>query len=135
MYGTFDALMNTSYSGKAYVDAYRIHCISTGRWSFCRYILVSKAQTYIYPAPHIEVTPDPPGGVQIDGSGFTPGATVRIEVLDTSLNPVNTHYVTADSFGIGAGTFFTGASVPCGPMYIAVDGAPGPTRWAKVKVC
>ena len=132
-YGVFDALMNTSYTGKAYVEAFQLHCIRfwTGAVA-CRYLLASKVQTYIYPAPHIEVTNS--SGLQVRGSGFTPGTTVRVEVLSTSLNVRSTEYVTADDYGIDAGTFFTIVGAPCGTSYIAADGAPGPTAWAKINI-
>ena len=110
------------------------HCFRSLIGFICRYYLVSQAQTYIYPAPHIDVTTQL-GGVRIDGSGFTPGSSIRIEVLDLSLHPLSTLYTTALSSGIGAGTFFTEDSTPCGPVYIAVDGVPGPTAWARVQTC
>jgi hypothetical protein len=120
-YGVFDTLLSTSYSGYAWVAVDQAGHSTV--WT----------KTYIYPAPHIHVTPETIG-VQVNGSGFTPGATVRVEVLDSGLNVQNTQYVTAISSGIDAGTFYTTLKSPCGTMYVAVDGSPGPTAWAKVSV-
>jgi hypothetical protein len=120
-YGVFDTLMTTSYSGSVWVVADQAGHPST--W----------AKTYIYPAPHIQVTGET-AGVQVSGSGFTPGATVRVEVLDTSLNVLNTQYVTAVNGGIDSGTFTTALKAPSGYVWVAADGSPGPTAWAKVYV-
>ena len=120
-YGVFDILMSTSYSGPAWVAVDQAGHATV--W----------AKTYIYPAPHIQATAETVG-VQVNGSGYTPGATVRVEVLDLSLNVLSTQYVSALNGGIASGTFTTALKAPCGTVYVAVDGSPGPTAWAKVNV-
>jgi hypothetical protein len=120
-YGVFDTLLSTSYSGSAWVAVDQLGHATV--W----------AKTYIYPAPHIQVTGET-AGVQVNGSGFTPGATVRVEVLDTSLNVQHTQYVTAVNGGVASGTFYTALKAPCGSVYVAADGSPGPTAWAKAYV-
>ena len=61
--------------------------------------------------------------VIVQGSGFNPGGSVRVEVLDTSWNLLATQYVTAGTGG-GAGWFYTILSVNyVGNVIVMADGA------------
>jgi hypothetical protein len=120
-YGVFDVLMSTSYIGPAWVAVDQ-----AGRPTVW-------AKTYIYPAPYIQATGET-AGVQVAGSGFYPGATVRVEVLDLNLNVLNAEYVSTVSFGIDSGTFTTALKAPCGYVYVVVDGGSPGEAWAKAYV-
>jgi hypothetical protein len=75
-----------------------------------------------------------PGDVSVAGSGFTPGATVRLEALTPGLSVLRTIYVTADGGGdIGGGGVYITSLSP-GDVWVAADGAPGPTAWAQTSV-
>lgn len=127
-YGVFDTLLSTGYTGPAWVAVdQRGHATV---W----------AKTYIYHAPHIVVTPGalPSGGygIHVNGSGYTPGATVRVEVMDSGFTKVlNTQYVTAVKYGVEAGTFLAMLGAPCGTVHVLVDGLPGPTQGATIAIC
>ncbi|MBV9280108.1 MAG: hypothetical protein JOZ41_08515 [Chloroflexi bacterium] len=122
-YGVFDLLLSTGYVGSAWVAVDQAGHSTV--W----------AKTYIYSAPHISTSPIT-NGIQINGSGYTPGATVRIEVMDSTwTNVLSTQYTTAISSGVSAGTFFATAGGPCGTLHLMVDGSPGPTQGATFSVC
>jgi hypothetical protein len=120
-YGVFDVLMSTSYTGTAWVAVDQAGHATV--W----------AKTYIYPAPYIQATGET-AGVQVAGSGFYPGATTRVEMLDLNLNVLNAEYVNVLSSGIAAGTFTIAFKAPCGYVYVVVDGGSPGEAWAKVLV-
>ncbi|HEY8286340.1 MAG TPA: hypothetical protein VIJ28_18285 [Chloroflexota bacterium] len=113
-YGVFDVLMSTSYSGNVWVVADQAGHPSA--W----------AKTYVYPDPYI-IAQGEARGVQVTGSGYYPGATVRVEVLDPGSNVLSVQYVTAQSYGIDAGTIRATLLVTSyvGKVYVVTDlGAP-----------
>ena len=77
-----------------------------------------------------------PGEVEVQAGGFNADATVRIEVLTANLSEVlNTYYVQVNWIGyldydvyLGTGGVYTGK------VWVAADGAPGPTAWASTQV-
>jgi len=85
-----------------------------------------------------------PGEIMVTGRGFTPGATVRLEALTPGLNVLRKLYVTADSGGnisefpsagpSGEYAYLDRLGPYVGDAFVAADGAPGPTAWAKTHV-
>jgi hypothetical protein len=120
-YGVFDVLMSTGYTGAAWVAVDQAGHATV--W----------AKTYIYAAPHIQATAGT-AEILVNGSGFYPGATVRVEMLDPNLNVLNTQYVSAVSSGIDAGTLTATFKAGCGAAYIVLDGGSPGEAWAKVDV-
>jgi hypothetical protein len=122
-YGVFDTLMSVSYVGSVYVAVDQAGHPTA--W----------AKTYVYPDPYITIQGET-RGVQVTGSGYYPGATVRVEVLDPSSNVLSVQYVTADSYGIDAGTIRANLLVTpyVGKVYVVTDwGAPA-EAWATAYV-
>ena len=75
-------------------------------------------------------------GVAVTGPGYYPGATVRVEVLDPSLNVLSVQYVTADAYGIDAGTIRANLLVTpyVGTVYVVTDGGAPAEAWATTYV-
>jgi len=85
--------------------------------------------------PHITVA----GGhcvIQIDGGGFNADATVRVEALTPGLsNVLATAYFQANWIGyLDDYTYLILPSGYAGNVWVAADGAPGPTAWARTEV-
>jgi hypothetical protein len=122
-YGVFDTLMPVNYVGNVYVLVDQAGHPTAG------------AKTNIYPDPYI-VAQGEARGVQVTGTGYYPGATVRVEVLDPSLNVLSVQYVTADSYGLDAGTIRATLLITpyVGKVYVVTDlGAPA-EAWATAYV-
>jgi hypothetical protein len=122
-YGVFDTLMSTGYVGNVYVAVDQAGHPTA--W----------AKTYVYPDPYITAQGES-RGVQVSGSGYYPGATVRVEVLDPSSNVLSVQYVTAIAYGIDAGTIRATLLVTpyVGKVYVVTDwGAPA-EAWATTYV-
>ena len=85
--------------------------------------------------PHINVIGGT-GEILIQGGGFNAGATVRIEALTPDLSRVlDTIYVHANWIGyLDQYTYLNDFGGYTGNVYVAADGAPGPTAWAFTKV-
>jgi hypothetical protein len=84
--------------------------------------------------PHITVTGGP-GEILVQGGGFNADATVRIEVLTPNLSKVlNTYYVQVNWIGYMDGDLYLGTGGYIGKVWVAADGAPGPTAWASTQV-
>jgi hypothetical protein len=122
-YGVFDALLNTTYSGDVWVVADQAGHPSA--WY----------KTHIYPAPYVTAQGEA-RGVQVTGSGYYPGASVRVEVLDPSSNVLSTQYVTAVSSGIAAGTISATLLVTgyIGKVSVVTDGGAPGEGWATASV-
>jgi hypothetical protein len=122
-YGVFDTLMPVSYVGNVYVLVDQAGHSTAG------------AKTYVYPDPYIAVQGEP-RGVQVTGTGYYPGASVRVEVLDPSLNVLSVQYVTADAYGIDAGTIRANLLVTpyVGKVYMVTDGGAPAEAWATAYV-
>jgi hypothetical protein len=75
------------------------------------------------------------GGAYVSGSGFTPGVSARVEILNSSLTIVgSTQYLTPSSCYYG-GCFATVLTASfTGAAYIAVDQAGFSTIWASTTV-
>lgn len=85
--------------------------------------------------PHITVIGGP-GEILVQGSGFNAHASVRIEALTPDLSKVlDTIYVTADWLGyLDQYTYLNDFGGYKGNVWVAADGAPGPTAWASTQV-
>ena len=85
--------------------------------------------------PHITVIGGP-GEILVQGSGFNAHASVRIEALTPDLSKVlDTIYVTADWLGyLDQYTYLNDFRGYTGNVWVAADGAPGPTAWASTQV-
>jgi len=85
-----------------------------------------------------------PSGVWVTGSGFTPGALVRLEVLSSDLTkvPYTAYNVPVNSYGgfsewQGTNGYWLGPVSPSsfsGDVYIAADGGAPTTVWARSHV-
>jgi len=77
-----------------------------------------------------------PGEILVQGGGFNADASVRIEALTPDLSKVlDTIYVTANWIGyLDDYTYLNDFRGYTGNVYVAADGAPGPTAWASTKV-
>jgi hypothetical protein len=76
-----------------------------------------------------------PGEVEVYVGGFNADATVRIEVLTSDLGGVlNTYYVQVNWIGYMDGNLYLGTGGYTGKVWVAADGAPGPTAWASTQV-
>jgi len=75
------------------------------------------------------------GGVYVAGTGFTPGVSVRVEVLNSSLTAVgSTQYLTPRACYYG-GCFETVLSAGfTGSAYVAADQAGQSTTWAQTTI-
>jgi hypothetical protein len=75
------------------------------------------------------------GEVEVYVGGFNADATVRIEVLTPNLSKVlNTYYVQVNWIGYMDGDLYLGTGGYIGKVWVAADGAPGPTAWASTQV-
>jgi hypothetical protein len=142
--GFFETAIKTGYAGAATVTASQFVCKVLG-WGgipprplfYCHYVLLGSAQTTIYPAPHISGNAES-GGVMVWGSGFTPGTTVRFEVLTASLQVLDTNYETAYN-GVaqvydGTADAWLSTGSYTGWAYVVADGRPYESNWMKVYV-
>jgi hypothetical protein len=126
--GAFDVLMSTSYTGAVWVTA-----DSPGGPTVW-------ARTHVFAAPHLDTIVGGPtqcGTVALAGSGFYPGATVRVELLDAQMNVIDTQWVTAQVDRIYAGTIratlVTHGFV--GTVWVVSDfGAPA-EAWGQASAC
>lgn len=76
-----------------------------------------------------------PGEVEVYVGGFNADATVRVEVLTSDLGEVlNTYYVQVNWIGYMDGELYLGTGGYTGKVWVAADGAPGPTAWASTQV-
>jgi hypothetical protein len=126
-YGVFDTLISPSYPYAGYSGSVWVAVDQAGHPT-------SWAKTYIYPAPYI-TTQGETRGVQVSGSGFTPGATVRVEAFDPSLKLVGVQYVTANAYGIDAGTLRATLLVTyVGYVYVIADESPKTSNWTEAYV-
>jgi hypothetical protein len=142
--GFFETAIKTGYAGAATVTASQDVCTLIGwggipprpRFS-CHYVLLASEKTTIYPAPHIDGTAYA-GGVLVGGSGFTPGATERFEVIDPSWHVLATDYETA-YYGVpavydGTADAWLQTGSYTGWAYVVADGLPQESNWMKVYV-
>jgi hypothetical protein len=85
--------------------------------------------------PHITVTGGP-GEIMVQGGGFNADATVRIEALTPDLSrTLDTIYVKANWIGyLDQDTYLNDFGGYIGQVWVAADGAPGPTAWARTQV-
>ena len=77
-----------------------------------------------------------PGEILVQGGGFNADATVRIEALTPDLSKVlDTIYVQANWIGyLDAPVYLNDLGGYTGQVWVAADGAPGPTAWASTHV-
>lgn len=77
-----------------------------------------------------------PGEILVQGGGFNGGASVRIETLTPDLSKVlDTIYVKANWIGyLDDYTYLRDFGGYTGKVWVAADGAPGPTAWASTQV-
>ena len=108
-------------------------------------LVAAAAPAHAATAPHFTNVVGGPGEILIQGSGFTPGSTVRLEVLTMDLGEVlQTRYVPTDDNGDisqwpgvqwrGAGYAYLDLEGYTGDVRVAADGTPGPTAWAVTHV-
>jgi hypothetical protein len=84
--------------------------------------------------PYVTATGGP-GYVEVDVGGFNADATVRVEVLTANLSEtLNTDYVQVNWIGYMDGELYLGTGGYSGKVWVAADGAPGPTAWASTQV-
>ena len=85
--------------------------------------------------PHITVIGGP-GEILVQGGGFYGNATVRIEALTPDLSKVlDTIYVKVNWLGyLDQYTYLNNFRGYTGKVWVAADGAPGPTAWASTQV-
>ena len=85
--------------------------------------------------PHITVIGGP-GEIMVQGGGFNADATVRIEALTPDLSKtLDTMYVQANWIGyLDAPVYLNDLGGYTGKVWVAADGAPGPTAWASTQV-
>jgi len=85
--------------------------------------------------PHISVIGGP-GEILVQGGGFNADATVRIEALTPDLSrTLDVMYVKANWIGyLDQDTYLNNLGGYTGNVYVAADGAPGPTAWATTRV-
>jgi len=85
--------------------------------------------------PHITVIGGP-GEILVQGGGFNADATVRLEALTPDLSKVlDTIHVKANWTGyLDNYTYLNDFRGYTGNVWVAADGAPGPTAWASTKV-
>jgi hypothetical protein len=75
------------------------------------------------------------GGVQVYGSGCTPGSWARVELLTPGLTSVLATRWVLTSGGTWGGYFDTLLNTSyVGNVYVALDCRPGPTAWAQAYV-
>ena len=77
-----------------------------------------------------------PGEILVQGDGFNADATVRIEALTPDLSrTLDTIYVQANWIGyLDANIYLDDFGGYIGKVWVAADGAPGPTAWARTQV-
>lgn len=123
--GSFDLLMSTGFTGAVWVAADSPGAATV--W----------ATTYVFPAPHLDSIGGPCGTVAVAGSGFRPGATVRVRLLDAQLNVIDTQSVTAQVDPVYNGTIrATLASHGyAGTAYVEADDGTGPAAWGLAGAC
>ena len=85
--------------------------------------------------PHITVTGGH-GEILVQGGGFNADATVRIEALTPDLSrTLDTIYVQANWIGyLDGDIYLNNLGGYTGSVWVAADGAPGPTAWARTQV-
>jgi hypothetical protein len=95
---------------------------------------MAAAQAYAA-GPHITAVGGP-GEIMIQGGGFNADATVRLEALTSDLGKVlDTIYVHANWIGyLDANVYLDNLGGYIGNVWVAADGAPGPTAWARTQV-
>ena len=126
--GAWDVLMPVSYTGDVWVAA--DSPAGPTVW----------ARTHVFPDPHLDsvvAAPTQCGTVAITGSGYYPGDTVRVELLDAHLNLIDTQWLTAQAYGIYAGTIRATLDTHgfAGTAWVVTDfGAPG-EAWAETSTC
>ena len=76
------------------------------------------------------------GVILVQGGGFNADATVRLEALTPDLSKVlDTYYVQANWIGyLDGGIYLNNLGGYTGNVWVAADGAPGPTAWARTQV-
>jgi len=132
--GAFDVLVGTSYIGAVWVAA-----DSPGgptAW----------ARTYVFAAPHLDTIVGGPaqcGTVALTGSGYYPGGTVRVELLDAQLNVIDMQWVTAQAgqpgqpgqidAGTIRATLVTRGVV--GTVWVVTDGGGPAEAWGQASAC
>jgi hypothetical protein len=132
--GAFDVLMSTSYTGAVWVAA-----DSPGAPTVW-------AKTYVFAAPHLDSIVGGPtqcGTVALTGSGYYPGATVRVELLDPQLNVIDRQWVTAQAgqpgqpgqidAGTIRATLVTHGFV--GTVFVVSDGGGPAEAWGPASAC
>ena len=126
--GAFDVLVPTGYTGDVWVatDSPGLPTV----W----------ARTHVFPAPHLDsvvAAPTQCGTVAITGSGYYPGGTARVELLDAHLNVIDTQWVTSDTGRVYGGTIRTTLDTHgyVGTVWVVTDGDAPAEAWAQVSTC
>lgn len=123
--GSFDLLVWTRYTGAVWVAA-----DSPGGPTVW-------AKTYVFPAPHLDSIGGPCGSVAVKGSGFVPGFTVQVELLDAQFHLIDRQSVTAlfDRVFGGQIRVTLASHGYVGKAYVEAGDGHGPQAWGQAQAC